>query len=328
MAEVDLGIDVSAKTLSVAMRAEGRAVVQSEFSNDRAGHERLIRYARKRGREIRACLEATGIYGLELAMALDAAGVAVMVVNPRAIASFGGALLQRSKTDSLDAEVILQYLERMEFVKWTPPAPNRFQLRAIMRRVRSLKTAVVQEKNRLHAADQADELTAIVQNDLEVNIRHLERRIERLEEQALSLVRGEQELSAIFSQLLSVVGIGTTSALQILAELVLLPPDLTARQLVAHAGLDPRHCESGTSIHRPAHVSKAGNKHLRAALFRPAMVAVMHDPNVKAFHQALVLRGKHPVVAYVAVMRKLLHTIVGMRKNNSSYDSARFYRAA
>jgi transposase len=38
----------------------------------------------KGARTERICLEATGAYHLDLALALDAAGLAVMVVNPKA----------------------------------------------------------------------------------------------------------------------------------------------------------------------------------------------------------------------------------------------------
>ena len=48
-------------------------------------------------------LESTGVYGLDLAFALHRAKrVGVMVANPRAIAAFAKASLQRSKTDTLD----------------------------------------------------------------------------------------------------------------------------------------------------------------------------------------------------------------------------------
>lgn len=128
----------------------------------------------------------------------------------------------------------------------------------------------------------------------------------------------------MFELLVSVKGIGPTSALHLIAELALLPGDLTPRQWVAHAGLDPRQHDSGTSVHKPAHVSRAGNKHLRAALFLPATVAVRYDANVNAFFARLVARGKHVLQAYVAVMRKLLHAIHAMLRTNTVFDSSRF----
>jgi transposase len=71
------------------------------------------------------------------------------------------------------------------------------------------------------------------------------------------------------------------------------------------AGLDPRPHESG-STHKPRRVSKAGNQYLREALYMPALVAIKHDPHVKAFYTKLTAAGKKPLQAIVAVMRKLL----------------------
>lgn len=321
---VHAGLDIGSKELVVAAAVDGKATVQARFGNDAKGHQKLIRFLRKVGQEIRIALESTGTYGLDVALALHQAGMAVMVVNPRAIAHFARALVQRSKTDALDALVLLEFVRRMEFVRWQPPAPNRFELRAIQRRIRNLKAMIVQEKNRLHASSYARELTTTIESDIAVHIRHLISRCALLEKKALAIVTADPDLLRIFDLLVSVKGIGRTSALHLTAELALLPADMTARQLVAHAGLDPRQHESGTSVHKPAHISRAGNKHLRAALFLPATVAVRHDSNVRAFFDRLVKRGKHVLQAYVAVMRKLLHAIHAMLRTNTLFDSSRF----
>jgi transposase len=133
---------------------------------------------------------------------------------------------------------------------------------------------------------------------------------------------------AKLAHLVSAKGIGETSAMRLLAELLVLPDDLAAPQWVAHAGLDPRPYESGTSIHRPRRISKVGNRHLRAALYMPALVAIQHEPNVKAFYSKLVAAGKRPMQAVVAVMRKLLHAIWGMLKHDQNFDGNKFFKLA
>ena len=50
-------------------------------------------------------------------------------------------------------------------------------------------------------------------------------------------------------------------------------------------------------------ISKAGNAHIRSALYMPAMSAVRFDPNAKAFYETLVARRKTKLQAQVAVMR-------------------------
>ena len=46
------------------------------------------------------------------------------------------------------------------------------------------------------------------------------------------------------------------------------------------AGLDPRQRSSGSSVSKKPHLSKAGNRYLRIALYMPALSAVHHDPHV------------------------------------------------
>ena len=305
-----VGVDVDSEKLVCATQRAGQRMPLATFANTAAGHRKFVRWATKGVRAARVCLEATGIYSLQFALALhDARNVDVMVVNPRAIRDFSRACMQRAKTDAVDAVGILEYLERMPFTAWQPPAPEILQLQAINRRIVQLQTELTREKNRCHAAEFGGASGDAIANDIEVNIRHLERRIERLHDSGLQLVRGVPALASKLAHLVSAKGIGEASAMRLLAELLVLPSDLAAPQWVAHAGLDRRPYESGTSVHRPRRITKVGNRHLRAALYMPALVAIQHEPNVKAFYNKLVAAGKKPMQAVVAVMRKLLHAI-------------------
>ena len=328
MAQIQyVGIDVSARNLEVRIQRRTNDPVEAlSFSNDARGHQQLIRRLSKRRRQARVVLEATGIYSLDLALALDKArSVEVMVANPRAVSDFAKAHLQRSKTDSVDAKLLLVFAQRMEFKPWNPPAAEALELRALARRCHALTQQRIREKNRLHAARSCEALPKSVHDDIEINIRHLNHRIELLEKTALELIAKSESLHQAIGHLTSMKGIAETSALYILAELLILPADMTARQLVAHAGLDPRHYKSGTSIQRPTRISKVGNKHLRSALYMPAVCAVQFEPNVKAFYEKLIERGKKPMQANVAVMRKLLHSIYGMLKHGHDFDGEKFY---
>jgi len=323
---VDLaGIDVSAKTLVVKVERSGKQELL-EFENTGAGHQKLIALLCKRRRSARVCLEATGIYGLDLALALHAAPrIEVMVANPRATKKFAEASLQRGKSDVLDAGAILEYVRRMPFVPWTAPAPEALELRSISRRIEGLVKMQTQEKNRLHAAMQSSALPVAVRADVEESIASLDDRIRRLRRQAVALLRAHHRLSRAFDQLQSVRGIADAAAIQILAELLVLPEDMTARQWVAHAGLDPRQKQSGTSLHARPRISKAGNKHLRRALFMPALVAAQWEPQVRAFYQHLLANGKTKMQANIAVMRKLLHAIYGMLRHGDDFCGVKFY---
>ena len=101
---------------------------------------------------------------------------------------------------------------------------------------------------------------------------------------------------------------------------------MTAKQWVAHAGLDPRPCESGTSIRSPRRISKQGNVRLRRALFMPALVAIQRNANVSAYYENLLKRGKAKLQAITAVMRKLMHALWGMLHHRQMWNGEAFYR--
>jgi transposase len=103
---------------------------------------------------------------------------------------------------------------------------------------------------------------------------------------------------------------------------------MTARQWVFHAGLDPRPYQSGSSTLKPARITKTGNRYLREALYFPALVASRYDLNVKAFYDRFIARGKKPMQAIVAIMRKLLLAIWGMFRSNQPWNGEKFFRIA
>src|SRR5260370_40642663 len=146
------GIDVSAKSLTVAIQRVAQPVEQRSFANNPIGHRALIVWLRKDKSPVRVSLEATGIYSLDLAFALDAAdGIEVAVLNPK-VANRFAQTIRRSKTDAADAEVLAEYTHRMPFTAWIAPSSNSMRLRSIVRHVESLSVQSAQNQNRLHAA--------------------------------------------------------------------------------------------------------------------------------------------------------------------------------
>ena len=320
------GADIGSKEIVVALERHDGQRERATFANSIVGRKAMVSWLNKRGSDVQVVIEATGIYSLDVAFALHrASGISVMVANPRAICDFARALMQRSKTDQLDAETLLEFSRRMPFVPWEPPPASRLDLRAITRRIDSLKLQAQQESNRLHAAEHVDEISPLIRRDIEAHLKQLHRHIEKLEEHALDIIRTDEELTRCFDRLTSIRGIARVSAIHLLGELLILPSDMTARQWVAHAGLDPRAFDSGTSIHKPARISRRGNSHLRAALYMPALVAAHHEPHIKAFYEKLLAKGKKKMQAIVAVMRKLLHAIHGMLRTNTDFLGEKFF---
>ena len=53
----------------MALERGGRRAALKTFDNGPQGHQAIIRHLRRPGRSVRVCLESTGEYGLDLALA-------------------------------------------------------------------------------------------------------------------------------------------------------------------------------------------------------------------------------------------------------------------
>jgi transposase len=320
------GIDIANETFDIQKRC-GDALTHRTFCSTRSGYQQAIAWLRGGSKRVRVCLEATGIYHLQLALALDrAADLELMVLNPKAARRFAEAQMVRGKTDKVDARVLLHFLECMPFKPWSAPEEQWLVLQSMAHRLAQLTKERARERSRLHASERAGPHTREAQHDIRVHLRYLERRYLKLEVKAMALMHQHEAMAEDLQLVDTIPGFAATGALQVLAEVGVLSDELQPQQWVAQAGLDPKPNESGTSVHAPRHISKHGNPKLRAALFYPAMSACRCDPNVRAFYEKLLARGKSKRAAQTAVMRKLLHSIWGILKHRQPWDGNKFYR--
>ena len=321
---VFVGLDVGAKAFEMVVRRDGRNARVERFEQTPTGHAKVVK--RLQGlRPRHVVLEATGIYYLDLAVALSEAGLPVSVINPKSFRHFAELKLAGSKTDGVDSALLAEFGERMTPAPWVAPDATRLALRDLARQINRLTASRTQAKNRLHALQAKSMTLPLLLEDEREGIALLERRIDRLQQAALALLAESAELSAQLKALCAAKGVATASAIAILGELCVLPAHLKAPQVSRYAGLDVRLCQSGSSVNRPARLSKAGNAYLRAALYMPAMSAITHDRRAKAFYEALVARGKKKIQALCAVMRKYLTGLWACFKHNTPFDSAKLF---
>ena len=321
-----LGIDVSNETLDATIQ-HAKGLARRQFPNTPAGHEACIRWALRDADHAQVCCEATGIYHLQLALRVyQHPQLDLMVVNPCAARRFVQAHMVRAKTDAIDADGLLLFLQRMPFQPWSAPPESVLQLQSMTHRMAQLDKEIVRERCRLHAAHKAGPHTRVVQRDIKAHIKQLQRRLLRIREHAAQTIQQDASLANDARLIDSAPGFAKLSATKMLAELAELPDDMLPTQWVAQAGLDPRPVESGTSQRSPRRISKQGNVRIRAALYMPALVAAHHDPHVSAYYQHLLDQGKPKMVALTAVMRKLLHALWGMLHHQQEWDGNKFYR--
>lgn len=308
-----LGIDVSKKRFQVALKVEDK-FKNKAFENTPEGFALLSDWLSRWTQEpVQACLEATGAYGEALSYYLHDQGHRVSLINPMRIKNFGKSLGLRSKTDRVDAKLIALFCEAMQPRPWQPLPAEQRQLKALIRRLEALLNMRTQELNRLE-----DGQDPLVQQDLQAHIQYLDKTIAELRQRIEDHIDQHPGLKQQQDLLNSIPGIGDTTSAWLLAE-VNVSQYAHARQLAAHAGLVPRHWQSGL-LRGKSTLSKVGNSYLRKALYLPALTAIRHNPTIRLFAQRLADNGKAKMTIVAAVMRKLLHIAFGVLKSGKPFN--------
>jgi len=318
-----VGIDVGQAELWVAV-ADRRP---RQFVHTAAGIRALVRFCHATAPDhlLHFCLEATGVYGRSLAVRLlrgSHPDVEVSIVNPVQIAAFAKAQLRRTKTDAVDARVILAFAQSQTPRPWTPEPAALRELHQLVAEADALQAAHRQWSNRAHThALTPDRPTAVQHTDRAI-LRTLDRELTRIEEAITALCQGDPTLRQQIDLLCTIPGIAQHSATRLLAYGGRAWTTHSAKQLTAHAGLAPRHRLSGTSVRGKSHLAKQGDAHLRRTLYMPALVASRYNPALKTVYQRLRDGGKPGKLAIAACMRRLLLIARAVLKQQRPFDPA------
>lgn len=306
-----VGIDVASQTLEVASNAQSESW---QVSNDSNGIEQLVGQLSAQRPAI-VVLEATGGYEFEAACALQAAGLAVAVVNPRQARDFARAMGALAKTDALDARmlaefgrVLHQHPQRQRFIK--PLADAQLQrLQALVLRRRQLVQMLTSERQRLRMAH------AAARPSIERLIEFLKAELGDSEAEVAGHVQQHHaELAAILA---SMPGVGAASVAVLLAELPELG-HLDRRRIAALVGVAPLNRDSGKM--RGQRSIWGGRSDVRRTLYMATLVAVRHNEVIQQFYSRLLAAGKRKKVALVAAMRKVLSMLNAMAKHRCAWN--------
>lgn len=296
-----VGIDVSKAQLDVALRPDGRLVVP----NDDPGIAQLLTRLRAIPPML-IVLEATGGVERPLTGALVAAGLPVVVVNPRQVRDFAKATGQLAKTDAIDAQVLARFADVIRPEPRPLPDEQPHALAALVTRGQQLIEILTAEKNRLLSA------RSTIRKNLRAHIAWLERALQQADTDLAEAVRQSPVWREKEALLRSVPGIGPVLTTTLLANLPELGT-LTHKEIAALVGVAPLNRDRGTLWGR--RTVWGGRARVRAALYMAAIVAAWFNPVTRTFYQRLCAAGKAKKVALVACMRKRLTIINAMLKH-------------
>lgn len=308
MMNVTIGIDISKDHLD-AHRLPGDE--RRRFDNTVAGQKALIRWIG--AIPDRVVYEPTGPYHRKLEVQLAAAGMPIVKINPRQARRFAEATGQLAKTDRLDAAM----LARMGALLSLQPRPVRSAILNDLKDLHLAREALV--KDRTAAKNRAKSISlALIKRHNEARLRQIDKQLEAIDAAIADLIASDADLSARFSILVSIPGVATVTAAMLVTEMPELG-SLDPKQAAALAGLAPIARQSGQWKGKA--FVQGGRRHVRQALYMPALVAMRFNPDLKAKYEQFVAAGKAPKQAITAVMRKMIVLANALLKKRTAWHA-------
>ena len=328
-----VGFDVSKATFDAACVRAGQKwpatplcdVPTRKFARTREGVECFVGWLDglmeddAQDNRARVVMEATGTYSVELAVWLleRRASLEPAIVCPSHTAAFIKSLGLRNKTDTIDARALAFYGVEREPPPYEPPTPEIAELRALSR----CRDALVRERTAADNRAQEGSVSKLVQRIQAKRLRLLDGDIQRIEADMKRLVDATPQLAHDITLLSSIHGVGFITAVVIIAELGDLRRFRKARQLTAFAGLSPRIYQSGISVTARPRMCKKGNPRVRQVLYLCALATIRAPNDLQRTYRRLLEKGKSPMSAIGAVMRKLLTVMRRLLISHNTFNA-------
>ena len=313
-----IGIDVGQEELWAAIESKKARM----FTHSKSGIKQMTNWVNKYsdGCHLHFCMEATGVYGYALATNLSIyPNTEISIVNPAQISSYAKAQLRRTKTDRVDAQVILDFARSQNPNIWTPEPKALRKLYHLVTMADTLSEDIRRWNNRCHSSKYIDDLPKEVSKSQKAVIRSLTNQLNKIEQSIRQLCEQDEQIKKKIELLSSIPGIAEHSATRLLAYGKTTLMTHSKKELTAHAGLAPSHKQSGISVRGKSSISKMGNKKLRKVLFMPSLVGIVHNPILKRYYQNLLDKGKPKKLALTACMRKLLIMVQAILQKNTPF---------
>lgn len=303
-----VGVDVSKAHLDLALA--GDRVLR--VPNTEKGMARLAQHLRPLDRPHLVC-EATGSYTRLMARAMARRGVAFSCVNPRRVRDLARAQGQMAKTDAIDAALILRFALLMKPDPDPAPHPAMIEMTDLVRRRRQMVDMLAMEKQRREHPEVESVRASI--ND---HIAFLAEQIARIDKAIARHIETDKALARRAQLLVSIPGIGQTTAAVLIAEM----PELGTignKQVAALAGVAPFTRESG-QMKGQAHIA-GGRLSVRCTLYMATIAAIRANPPIRDFYKRLRAQGKPAKLAITAAMRKLITTANAVITNDKPWQN-------
>ena len=289
-----VGIDVGKDQLDVFVHPNGSRMT---VRNDRRSITSLASKLRSLD-AVLVTMEATGRYHRMAHDILHEAGLQVAVINPFRSRQFAESMGRLAKTDTIDAQMLAHFGERMQPSPSVPHTEAMKQLRDLYAARRQVVSEIADLKRKQHSSD-----NGLVMRQIRSRLAMAERHKSALEGEIGKLIQASADLQDRYNILTSIPNMGRVTATALLAELNELG-QVNAKEIAALAGVAPMNWDSGCK--NGNRMIRGGRKSVRNALYMCAVTCITRSDPFGHSYRKLIARGKNPKVALTAVMRKMI----------------------
>lgn len=326
-----VGIDFSKRKFDAViltrddLAAEG---AHSVFNNDSAGFKSFVRWIGSEtgscdAADVLVCGEDTGVYSRPASDYLYCAGYDLWIESGLRIKHSLG--IRRGKDDHSDARDIAEYCAR-HWDKACLYEPESRQLQALKylfshhrmlvrhkgdyeRRIGETRRAVGDNPFLRETLRSYTELVARLKEEIKDTIRRMQ-----------EIIRETEELMRTYAIITSMKGIGPVNAVAIIVATGNFGKfGYDARRVASYWGVAPFARRSGDSLRGNPHVSHYASLYLKSILSEAALCAIRFCPPIAEYYRRLKAKGKHPSVIMNNCKNKMLHILVAMVKNNTTF---------
>jgi len=321
-----IGIDISKKTLDVAVFKEGRVLESFVIENRESAIKDLLVVLKERYHSISEntifCAEHMGIYADFLRAVMVKKQARLCLESPLRIRLSLG--IQRGKSDALDAVRIAQYAwrfsDRLEL--WTPPRPPIQQLRTLMSiRKRLIKMgAMLKSPKKLEAYYLSEPDKKALARYIDASYNAIRADIKQIDTEVELLFKTDERLNRLLTVMTSVPSIGIIIATEIIICTNEFRDIDCPKKFASYCGIAPFSKNSGTSVRTKPRISPIANKDIKTMLHLASMGVTRKDRcKFQVYYQRKVAEGKNKMSVLNALRNKLVTVVFACVRDNASY---------
>lgn len=301
------GIDVAKHKLDIAM---SHIQHLAQVPNNEDGLREMVKELPNKKRTL-IVLEASGGYEQLTANYLRRKNYNVAIVNAKRVRDFARASGKLAKTDSIDANMIMDFAKAFNPVPQQASSPGETERLNYLNRRTQLVQMIALEKQHLEHSPKE------FHGHINKHIQYLKKALSRVEESLEELINKDPDLKNKVEKLDEIKGVGKVTAMNILLHMPELG-QLAPKEVSSLAGVAPFNRDSGQM--KGKRQIWGGRAPVRSALYMAVLSARKFNPVIKRFYDRLIAKGKLAKVAMVACMRKLIIIMNAMIRDNSSWQ--------